>query len=127
QVATMTNLVLAALAAALVAGFRSFPIAFIAGVVIGIGQTELTRYVHTPGVSTSLPFIVIVVWMIVRGQALPLRDYFLQRLPAVGSGRVRPGVLAVALVITAIVIMNVPLAWQDAFVTTFAMGIVLLS
>ena len=34
---------------------------------------------------------MIIVWMIVRGQALPLRDYFLQRLPAVGSGRVRSG------------------------------------
>ena len=41
QVATMTNLVLAALATALVAGFRSFPIAFAGGMLIGIGQTEL--------------------------------------------------------------------------------------
>ena len=41
----MTNLVLAALATALVAGFRSFPVAFAAGMLIGIGQTELTRYV----------------------------------------------------------------------------------
>ena len=47
----MTNLVLAAMAAALVASFRSFPIAFAAGVAIGIGQTELTDYVDTPGVS----------------------------------------------------------------------------
>ena len=45
----MTNLVLAALATALVASFRSFPVAFAAGMLIGIGQTELTRYVHTPG------------------------------------------------------------------------------
>ena len=95
QVATMTNLVLAAMAAALVAGFRSFPIAFAAGIAIGVGQNELVRYVPgTPGVAQSLPFVVIVVWMIVRGQALPLRDYFLQRLPAVGTGRVRPLVLA---------------------------------
>ena len=28
--------------------------------------------------------------MLLRGQALPLRDYFLQRLPAVGSGRPHP-------------------------------------
>src|SRR4051812_19060868 len=73
QVLTMTNLVLAALAAALVAGFRSFPIAFVAGVVIGVGQTELARYdaditsgLHVTGVATSLPFIVIIVWMVVR-------------------------------------------------------------
>src|SRR5207248_11396709 len=113
QVLTMTNLVLAALAAALVAGFRSFPLAFLAGVVLGVGQTELVRYVTTPGVATSLPFIVIILWMVVRGQALPLRDYFLQRLPAVGSGKVRPGVLAVLLVVTGVLITLVPLAWQD--------------
>ena len=123
----MTNLVLAAMAAALVAGFRSFPIAFLAGVALGVGQAELVRFAHDPGISDSLPFGVIVAWMIVRGQALPLRDYFLQRLPAVGSGRVRPRVLAAALGSTALVITLVPAQWQDAFVTTFAMGLVLLS
>ena len=127
QVATMTNLVLAAMAAALVAGFRSFPMALVAGVVIGVGQSELTRYVHTPGVQNSFPAAVIVIWMIVRGQALPLRDFFLQRLPAVGSGRVRPGILATALVVTGFIILQVSPRWADAFVTTFAMGLVLLS
>ena len=127
QVATMTNLVLAALATALVAGFRSFPIAFAAGMLIGIGQTELTRYVSTPGIATSLPFAVIVLWMILRGQALPLRDYFLQRLPAVGTGRTHPLALVVAVVVTVLIILWVPLQWQDAFVTTFAVGLVLLS
>ncbi|MCC6437520.1 MAG: ATP-binding cassette domain-containing protein [Acidimicrobiales bacterium] len=127
QVATMTNLVLAAMAAALVAGFRSFPIAFAAGVALGILQTELVRFVNTPGVPASLPFVVIVVWMVARGQALPLRDFFLQRLPAVGSGRVNAKALAVGLVATAVVILLVPLRWQDAFITTFAMGLVLLS
>jgi ABC-type branched-subunit amino acid transport system ATPase component/ABC-type branched-subunit amino acid transport system permease subunit len=127
QVATMTNLVLAALATALVAGFRSFPIAFVAGMLIGIGQSELTRYVHTPGIATSLPFAVIVVWMLLRGQALPLRDYFLQRLPAVGSGRAHPVAAAVAVAIASLVIISVPTRWQDAFVTTFAMAFVLLS
>lgn len=127
QVATMTNLVLAAMAAALVAGFRSFPIAFAAGVALGILQTELVRFVNTPGVPASLPFVVIVVWMVARGQALPLRDFFLQRLPAVGSGRVNTKALAVGLIATAALIMVVPLRWQDAFITTFAMGLVLLS
>ena len=127
QVATMTNLVLAAMAAALVAGFRSFPIAFAAGMLVGVGQTELTRYVHTPGVASSLPFAVIVLWMLLRGHALPLRDYFLQRLPAVGTGRLRPGALVVAVVVAVLLIMVVPTTWQDAFVTTFAMGLVLLS
>jgi sulfate-transporting ATPase len=127
QVATMTNLVLAALATALVAGFRSFPVAFLAGMLIGIGQSELTRYVDRPGLASSLPFAVIILWMVIRGQALPLRDYFLQRLPAVGSGRVHPVAIVVAMVITTLIIFSVPTAWQDAFVTTFALGFVLLS
>jgi ABC-type branched-subunit amino acid transport system ATPase component/branched-subunit amino acid ABC-type transport system permease component len=127
QVSTMTNLVLAAMAAALIAGFRSFPIALVGGLALGVGESLLTRYVTTSGVNKSLPFIVIVVWMILRGQALPLRDYFLQRLPAVGSGKVRPGVILVALVVTGIVILRVSPRWQDAFIGTFAMAVVLLS
>ncbi len=84
----MTNLVLAAIAAALVAQFRSFPIALAAGLAIGIGQTELNRYVHQPGFGDSVPFIVIVLVLVLTGQALPLRDYFLQRLPSIGTGRI---------------------------------------
>src|SRR5262249_6495918 len=70
---------------------------------------------------------VIIAWMIVRGQALPLRDYFLQRLPAVGSGRIRPGLLTAAVAATALVIAAASPAWQAAFITTFAIGLVLLS
>src|SRR4029079_1643338 len=55
------------------------------------------------------------------------RDYFLQRLPSVGSGRIRPGVIVMTVIAVAIVITAVPAQWQDAFVTTFAIGIILLS
>ena len=127
QVLTMTNLVLAAMAAALVAGFRSFPVAFAAGVLIGMGQTIMARYVTSPGVSTSLPFIVIIAWMIIRGQALPLRDYFLQRLPAVGTGRIRPIPILVAMAVAVLLIAILPSRWEAAFGTTFALGLVLLS
>lgn len=127
QVATMTNLVLAALAAALVASFRSFPVAFLAGTAIGVGQSELTRFVSTPGLSQSLPFAVIIVVMVLRGQALPIRGYFLQKLPSVGDGRVRWLPVAVGITAVALFINAVPLRWQDAMVTTFATAIVLLS
>src|SRR5262249_41594182 len=87
QPTVMANLVLAATAAALVAGFQSFPIALAAGVAMGIAQTEIDRYIstapplnlplgwgfNTPGWGRSVPFLVIVVWMVIRGQALPLR------------------------------------------------------
>jgi sulfate-transporting ATPase len=127
QIAVMTNVVLAALAAALVAGFRSFPLALLGGLILGVMQTEATRYVHTPGAAQSLPALAIVVWMVIRGQALPLRDYFLQRLPSVGSGRIRPGLIVITTIALAVLINGVPGQWQDAFVTTFAIGIILLS
>jgi sulfate-transporting ATPase len=127
QPQVLTNLVLAATAAALVAGFRSFPIAFVAGLVMGIAQTEANRYITQPGVGDSIPFILIVVWMLFRGQALPLRDYLLQRLPTMGSGRPNwPGIVfGVGLAV--LLIGTTPAIWIDAFTVTFCVGIVLLS
>ncbi len=129
QVGTMTNLVLAALAAALVASFRSFPVAFAAGMGIGILQTELARFAdqHQQGLSNTVPFIVIVVVLVVRGQAIPLRDFFLQRLPHVGSGRIRPVWLVVGLAVGGVLILSTPVVWTDAITITLCIAVVLLS
>jgi sulfate-transporting ATPase len=127
QPAVLTNLVLAATAAALVAGFRSFPIALIAGLVIGIGQTEVTRYVEQTGVGTAVPFILIVVWLVIRGQALPLRDYLLQRLPTIGTGRINRSGLAIGLVVGIFLLAATPPIWIDAFTVTICIAVVLLS
>jgi len=127
QPAVLTNLVLAATAAALVAGFRSFPIALIAGLLIGIGQTEVTRYVEQTGVGTAVPFILIVVWLVIRGQALPLRDYLLQRLPTIGTGRIHRTGLAIGLVVGIFLLATTPPIWIDAFTVTICIAVVLLS
>lgn len=127
SVTGMTNVVLAALAAALVAEFRSFPIAFAAGMAIGIGESELTRYVDQPGVPKSLPFAVIIIILLVRGRALPVRGHFLQRLPRVGSGQVNWTGLIIAVAGAVFLTLSVPLVWQDSLVVTFATAIVLLS
>ena len=39
-----------------------------------------------PGLQRALPFVVIVVVLVVRGKALPLRSHVLERLPDLGSG-----------------------------------------
>jgi branched-subunit amino acid ABC-type transport system permease component len=127
QVSTMTNLVLAAMAAALVASFRSFPVAFAAGVAIGVGQTLLSNYVSTPGVSSSLPFAVIILVMVFRGQALPIRGYFLQKLPGVGTGRVKLWQVAVGVALAVGLTALMPTNWQDSMIPTFSIAIILLS
>jgi sulfate-transporting ATPase len=128
QVTILTNLVLAALAAALVASFTSFPLAFISSIVIGVIETELTSYVAQPGLAQSVPFIVIIVVVILRGQALPLRDFFLQRLPQIGDGRVRPGSIFAAVVIVVVLLLFfTDAAWQTALIISMATALILLS
>jgi sulfate-transporting ATPase len=127
QVSVMTNLILAAIAAALVAQFRSFPVALLAGLLIGITQTELNRYVSQPGLGDSVPFIVIVVVLVVTGRALPLRDYFLQRLPSIGTGRVNWGGIAIGVGVAAFLVSTLSPRWTDAITTTLCAAFILLS
>jgi sulfate-transporting ATPase len=136
QVGTMTNLMLGALAAALVASFTSFPIAFLSAVVIGIAQVELQRYQSTladwlhfslQGFDRSVPFIVIVLVLAFRGQAIPLRDFFLQRLPSVGSGRVNPLLVLAGVGVCCVLFLVTPAVWVDSFTVMFAVALILLS
>jgi ABC-type branched-subunit amino acid transport system ATPase component/ABC-type branched-subunit amino acid transport system permease subunit len=60
-VTNMTLIVVSAMAAALLGGFESFPVVFAAGVVIGVVQSEMARYVTAPGWSDSLPSGVVPV------------------------------------------------------------------
>jgi ABC-type branched-subunit amino acid transport system ATPase component/branched-subunit amino acid ABC-type transport system permease component len=128
QVATMTTLVPASLSAALVASFRSFPIALLAGLAIGVGQTLLETYVSTPGLSDSLPFGVIVVVLLVRGRSLPARGHFLERLPAVGTGKINLPLLALSLIVAVFLIGYVASpAWLGEIAFTCSTALVLLS
>jgi ABC-type branched-subunit amino acid transport system ATPase component/branched-subunit amino acid ABC-type transport system permease component len=124
QVSSLTTLVLAAMACALVASFNSFPVALGAALVLGIVQTELERYSTQPGLYQSVPFVVIALVLIVRGRSLPLRDYLLQRLPAVGDGRIRPGLLAFGVAVTAILLATTPVAWKIGITTSLAAAVI---
>jgi ABC-type branched-subunit amino acid transport system ATPase component/branched-subunit amino acid ABC-type transport system permease component len=127
QITLLTSLVLAALAAALIASFRSYPIAFVAALVIGVAQTELDRFGRQPGLGASVPFILIVIVMVVRGRSLPLRDYFLQRLPRIGSGRIRPLALLVGVGVGVLVIGTSSITWVDSIAISMGTALVLLS
>lgn len=128
QVAVMTNLVLAAMASALIAGFRSFPIAFAAGIGLGVLQTVVGRFTaNTPGLAQSVPFLVIVLVLVFRGQSLPLRDFLLQRLPLIGTGRIRPIPLLIAAAIATLLILVFSAPWVEALSITFGVALILLS
>ncbi|MGZ4770583.1 MAG: ABC transporter permease subunit, partial [Ilumatobacteraceae bacterium] len=127
QVTAMTALILAALAAALVGDFRSFPIATAAGFALGIGQALVGRFANQQGLAPSLPFIVIIVVLVFRGRSLPLRDYYLQQLPMVGNGRMSwDWTLFGCGAIVFMMLTKAP-KWIDAMTVSLGVAIVLLS
>lgn len=128
SVSGLTTLLLSALAAALVGRFSSFPVTLAGGLVIGLVQSELTRFGSgVTGLASSVPFLFIALVLVARGRALPLRGTFLDRLPALGSGRVRPLPLAFAAVVgLALVGVSTPL-WADAITSTLVLSLIILS
>ncbi|WP_405552643.1 branched-chain amino acid ABC transporter permease/ATP-binding protein [Streptomyces canus] len=128
SVTGLTTLLLSALAAALVGKFSSFPVTLAGGLVIGVVQSELTRFgSDVTGLAASVPFLFIALVLVARGRALPLRGTFLDRLPGLGTGKVRP--LPLALVVVAglsLVSLATPL-WADAITTTLVLSLIILS
>ncbi len=128
SVTGLTTLLLSALAAALVGRFSSFPVTLAGGLAIGVVQSELTRFgTGVTGLASSVPFLFIALVLVARGRALPLRGTFLERLPALGSGRVRPVPLACAVAVGLLLVsLSTPL-WADAITSTLVLGLIILS
>jgi len=128
NVGALTGVVLAALAAALVGGFRSLPLTLAAGLLIGIARSELTRFSTRPGLADSVPFIVIVVVLVISGRALPIRSYLFERLPKIGTGRVRPALVVPLAILTTVLITQIgSVTWTAAIITTMALAMISLS
>jgi ABC-type branched-subunit amino acid transport system ATPase component/branched-subunit amino acid ABC-type transport system permease component len=137
NVGALTNLLLASLAVALVAGFRSLPITLAAGLALGVLRSELTRFlpevdlpeqVDLAGLVDTLPFLVIIVVLAISGRALPVRGFVHERLPRIGTGRIRPGVIVPLTIVLALLVLQIDSpAWQGAVVSTMALAVILLS
>ena len=128
----MSSLLLATLAAALVGNFTSFSLTFLGGIVIGLVQTEVGFYSSSwgssgIGIGSSVPFFVIVAILVVRGRGIPLRDFFLQRQPSVGTGRVRPLLVAASTAAAILVVYRLDDGWTAAVIGTLSAALILLS
>jgi ABC-type branched-subunit amino acid transport system ATPase component/ABC-type branched-subunit amino acid transport system permease subunit len=115
------------LAAALMAGFRSFPICLAAAWLIGVAQSELSYYVHMTGVETAAPFVLVIAVLVVRGRGIPLRGTLFDRLPAVGSGRIRPLPTALVYIAATVLVFSVGIDWATAITVTVINAIICLS
>jgi sulfate-transporting ATPase len=135
----LTLLIVPALAAALLGSFRSFTVTMAGGLLIGILQSEvawlqtyLTQQQGHPialqGWTESVPFLVIILVLVARGRALPLRSDAAERPPEVGSGHIRIP-LAAVVVTGSVLLVTFALSTNlvDAVTTSAALAIVLLS
>jgi len=128
SVTTLMSLLVPALAAALVGGFRSFAWTAIGGLGIGILQSEASFYVTAIGWRDAIPFLVIVTVLIARGTSLPLRGHLIERLPSLGTGRIRVVPLVVVVAVMALLIGLVfPTSWVYDITVSFIVAILLLS
>jgi ABC-type branched-subunit amino acid transport system ATPase component/branched-subunit amino acid ABC-type transport system permease component len=136
---TLTMVVtVAALAAALLGGFNSFPMTFVGGLVVGLGEALATRYggdverwLHQSeitGLNRAAGFLVILLVLVVRGRNLPLRSHVADRLPRLGTGRVNvPGLLAGSAVLLGLLFLVFDESWAQATYVSLAAGVMILS
>jgi sulfate-transporting ATPase len=128
-----TALLVPALAVALAGAFSSFPIALAAGLLIGVGQSELTRYStngwleHLPGLPTALPLIVLVVVLSLRGASLPARDFLNAALPRIGSATISRAWTLSWSGLALILVASVSDEWTSALTTGSIAGVLFLS
>jgi sulfate-transporting ATPase len=124
----LSLIVIPILAAAVIGGFSSFPITTIAGLVLGVAQSEVTRYVSTPGWDTAVPFIAVTLILFFRGRRVAGRGEFFGKLPSVGSGRTAPYLLILGSGVSLLCIWIVfPYDWLVAFEYQLVFAIIITS
>jgi sulfate-transporting ATPase len=137
--ATFTLVVtVSGLAAALLGGFKSFPLTLAGGLLLGIGESEVTRFQgeikdflgmeSLTGLNRAVPFLVILLVLVVRGKSLPLRSHVNDRLPRLGSGEIRWVPLVVgAAATTAVALLVLDDGWSKALTVTVIAAVFVLS
>src|SRR5690606_24403843 len=82
------RLVIPVLAAALLGKLSSFWLTLFGAMFIGVLQSLVAQYVDwIPGAMQAVPFLIILVLLVIRGQEGPSRSAGKQSLPELGIGR----------------------------------------
>ncbi|MCB8878021.1 ABC transporter permease subunit [Acidisoma silvae] len=124
----LDSLVIPALGAALIAGFRRFWVALLIGLAAGIAQSVGIGLSVESGLAKSIPFIVTILALILSGRNLPGRGTIdAPRLFRVGSGRVSLAGLVLGVALVAIAIYSLPDFWSDTLALTAIFAVVGLS
>ena len=120
-------IIVPALSAALVGRFSSFWLTLAGALVIGVLESQATRWISTPGWNVAVPFLVILGILTFTGRALPARNFMSDRLPVVGTGHINVGwcIGVLALVVASLFVF--PARWVDAVTTSTIFALIALS
>jgi ABC-type branched-subunit amino acid transport system ATPase component/ABC-type branched-subunit amino acid transport system permease subunit len=129
---------ISALAAALLGGFESFPLTLLGGLLIGVGEAEMTNYqtnvqniLHLKtltGATQAVPFLVILVVLVVRGKPLPLRSHISDVLPRLGTGVINwPAIFAGVGITLAVSLFWLDNNWATAMYISLAAAVIVAS
>lgn len=129
SVGLSTELLLPALAAAVVGNFTSFPLTLSGALLIGIAEGEIQRFgSNINGLQEAVPFAAIILVVVLRGKALPVRAFVAERLPRVTSGQISWRKFIFWMIVGSIVLgWLLPGNWVGAFTTTITAAIVIMS
>ena len=128
SVGPLILLVVPALAVAILGGFSSFLLALAGAVILGMAQGASTSIAaDLPGIADALPFVLILVALLARRQALPGRGDVVQRMPSLGSGHVNWYVFGGMLVLAVLMALFLPLEWSVALGISLVVAVILLS
>ncbi|HSY14443.1 MAG TPA: branched-chain amino acid ABC transporter permease/ATP-binding protein [Jatrophihabitantaceae bacterium] len=127
DVTSLSMIVLPAIAAAIVGGFSSFAVTFVAALGMGIVQSEVIRFVPVPGLSDAIPFLAIIALVVLKGNLVPLRSERPSKMPEVGPLRMRPSTIIGLCVVLALAITLLPIDWVDALTSSMVLAVILLS
>jgi ABC-type branched-subunit amino acid transport system ATPase component/branched-subunit amino acid ABC-type transport system permease component len=125
--------IVAALAAALVGNFTRIGVTVAAAFVIGMLQSEATylqtkSWLPSSGLTDLVPLLVILIFLVLRGQELPSRGAIIQktlgRAPR-PRGYVVPGALIVVLGLGSLAVTHGSM--RAAVITTLVMAVIALS
>jgi len=131
--AAFSLFIVAALAAALVGNFTKIGVTVIAALVIGMLQSEATylqgkSWAPQSGLTDLVPLIVILLFLVVRGQELPSRGAIIQQ--TLGRAPRPRGYLTGGVFIAAagfLVLALTQHSMRGAFITSLIMAIIALS
>lgn len=129
-----TLFIVPALAAALVGNFTAMGLTVLAGLGIGMAQSEMTHLQSTvswfpqSGMAELVPLIMILIFLVVRGKPLPTRGAIIQqtlgRAPRPRNLLV-PTVLSVAVAVAALLWTSG--SYRAAVITTLILAVIALS